>query len=75
MQIKNIISNGISTKNKFNQDILAKYTVKVLSGIHKDRIASVVHVYQNHIFIKDKTYQKNEGIFVTYADNCFVLDT
>lgn len=74
MNVKNIIKRDLSVKNKYGQDIQKKFTVKVLTGPFKDKVVSVEHIYDDYVFVKDKNYYKNEGIIVTKADNCYVLD-
>lgn len=75
LQVKSIIKKTLSVKNKYGQDIQKKFTVKVLGGVFKDHVASVEHVYDDFVFVRDKAYSKNEGIYVIKADQCYVLDS
>lgn len=35
---------------------------------------SVEHVFNNYVFVRDKKYSNNEGIYVVKANECYVLD-
>ncbi len=75
IHIKQRISNKLNVINSYKQDIQTKSIVKILTGIEKDTIAPVIHVYQEKVFIRSKEKSHNFGVMVVDASSCYVLQS
>ena len=75
VEIQNKITNENVGKNNFNQEIRPRYTIKIIYGENKGRMALVKQVYNNHVFLFDKNQVINSGIFLESISNCYLLNT
>lgn len=75
IQIAQKVTKGYHATNCYNQDVQPKCVVRVHKGPNKNVSATVKHVYNNKVFLHDKTKTQNEGMLVEDLNNCYVLES
>ena len=75
IQIASKITKGYHANNCYNQDVHPKCVVKVLKGANKNTLGTVKHIYNNKVFLYDKSKVQNEGMIVEDLNNCYVLES
>lgn len=75
IKIASKFTRPFNVTNCHNQNIHSKCTVKILSGVNRDSLALVLHVYKNKVFLLDQSKTYNGGVFVEDANNCYVLES
>lgn len=75
IQIAQKVTKGYHATNCYGQDIHPKCVVKILKNKNKNTLGTVKHIYNNKVFLYDKSKTEDEGMLVEDLNNCYVLES
>lgn len=66
-------TRNLIAKNRTGDEINANSIVIIRQGAHEGKRCKVIHVYRQHVFLFNQSFDRTAGISVETADNCSLV--